>query len=384
MSLDWIGPALDDLDARNLRRRLRLLRGMPAAVITLDGREVVNFSSNDYLGLAGDRWVRSAAGLAAEKSGAGAGASRLIAGNLEIFERLERSLAERKGTEAALLFNSGYQANVGLISSLVGPEDAIFSDRLNHASIIDGCRLSRARLHVFEHNDVEHLDRLMASDSSRRRLIITESLFSMDGDLAPLPAIINVARERGAMLAIDDAHAGGLLGPDGAGGLAHFGLRPDAADAVVGTLGKAYGSAGAFVAGPAQLRDYLVNRARSFIFTTAPAPAAAGAALEALRIAAEEPWRRERALKLAGRLRAGLTRLGLRTTDSAAAIVPVILGSEADALAASARLFDRGFFVHPIRPPSVPPGTSRLRITVTAGHTERQVDELLNALRKKA
>jgi len=382
VSLDWLGPELAGIDAKNLRRRLRLVAGAQGPVIRLDGRDVVNFSSNDYLGLAGDRRLIAAAGLAAEKFGAGAGSSRLIAGNLEIFERLEAALARHKGCPAALLFNSGYHANLGVITSLVGPDDTIFSDRRNHASIIDGCRLSRARVQVFEHNDVEHLDRLLAVDRSRRRLAVTESLFSMDGDLAPLPAIAAVARERGAMLVIDDAHAGGLLGPRGEGGLRHFGLAPDAADAVVGTLGKAYGSAGAFVAGSAPLRDLLVNRARSFIFTTGPAPAAAGAALEALRVAADETWRRERALALADRLRAGLGALGLCLTASVAAIVPVVLGSESAALAASDRLLARGFFVSAIRPPTVPPGTSRLRITVTAGHTEEQVDGLVAAIRE--
>lgn len=383
MSLDWIRAELDAIAAAGRLRRLRRVAGAQGPVIPLEGRPVVNFSSNDYLGLAADPRLARAAALAAEQCGAGAGSSRLIAGNLAIFERLEAVLAAHKGYPAALLFNSGYHANLGLIQALVGPDDTVFSDRLNHASIIDGCRLSRARVMVFEHNDVEHLDRLLAADQSRRRLIVTESLFSMDGDVAPLPAIANVARERGAMLVVDDAHAGGLLGPGGAGGLDHFGLAADAVDAVVGTLGKAYGSAGAFVAGPAVLRDLLVNRARSFIFTTGPAPAAAGAALEALRVAADEPWRRERALQLADRLRAGLFGLGLTLTPSAAAIVPVILGSEAAAVLTSARLLDRGFYVCPIRPPTVPAGTSRLRITVTAGHTEGQVDELLDALKQE-
>ena len=380
MSLDWITDDLASIKAADQLRHLRTVAGPQGAVIRLNGREVVNFSSNDYLGLAADRRLIAAAALAAEKFGAGAGSSRLIAGNLSIFENLEAALADHKGRPAALLFNSGYAANLGVIPALVGPDDAIFSDRLNHASIIDGCRLARARVSVFEHNDVEHLDRLLAADRSRRRLIVTESLFSMDGDLAPLPAIAAVARERGAMLVIDDAHAGGLLGPHGEGGLAHFGLAPDTADAVVGTLGKAYGSAGAFVAGPESLRDLLINRARSFIFTTGPAPAAAGAALEALRVAAEEPWRRERALVLATRLRAGLAAIGLALTASAAAIVPVLLGSESAALAASARLLECGFFVQAIRPPTVPAGSSRLRVTVTAGHTERQVDDLVAAL----
>ena len=380
MSLDWIKAELAALDERRLRRFLRRVGSPPGPVIRLEGREVINFSSNDYLGLAADRRVIAAAALAAEKFGAGAGSSRLIAGNLALFEDLEAALAAHKGAPAALLFNSGYQANLGLLPALVGPDDTVFSDRLNHASIIDGCRLSRARVQVFEHNDLEHLDRLLAADRSRRRLIVTESLFSMDGDLAPLPDLVRLAAASGAMIAIDDAHAGGLLGPNGAGGLAHFGLPPDAADAVVGTLGKAFGSAGAFVAGSADLRALLCNRARSFIFTTAPAPAAAGAALEALRVAGEEPWRRERALALAARLRAGLSAMGYCLTASAAAIVPMILGSEAAALAASARLFDRGFLVSAIRPPTVPPGSSRLRITVTAGHTEEQVDDLISAL----
>jgi len=377
MSLDWIGRAMDELRRRGLMRETRALDTPQGAVIELCGREVINFSSNDYLGLAGDRRLRRAASAAAWRWGAGSGSSRLIAGNLAIVEKLEGALAEFMGTESALVFTSGYHANIGVIPALVGAGDMVLSDRMNHASIIDGCRLSGVDTLIYEHCDPESLkEKLSEASGAGRKLVVFESVFSMDGDLAPLPELIEVARTHGAMVMVDEAHALGVLGERGRGGLEHFGLQSSDVDVVMGTLGKSLGSSGAFVCGEKRLCDYLVNRARSFVFTTGPAPAAVGAALEALRIVRDEPWRRERALAHAERLRAALSAPG------AAAIIPVIIGDPDRTMRACESLLERGLFVQGIRPPTVPEGTSRLRVNVSAAHEDKQVDELIEGLKE--
>lgn len=383
MSMDWIAEQMARLGEAGLERSLRVLGTPQGPEICLDGTRLVNFCSNDYLGLASDPRVIRAAQTAAARWGAGAGASRLIAGNLGIFARLEDALARLKGAEACLLFTSGYHANLGVIPALVGKTDAVFSDRLNHASIIDGCRLSRTRISIYEHNDPGHLDRLLSECDSGRKLVVTETLFSMEGDIAPLDDIIETARRHRAMVMVDDAHATGVLGPDGSGALAHLSISPSRVDVVMGTLGKALGSSGAFVCGGGALVRHLVNRARTFIFTTGPAPAAAGAALEALRIASEEPWRRERVVSLSEKLRSFLEEKGIQNGSSPGSpIIPVVVGPAEAAMEACARMLALGVYVQGIRPPTVPEGGSRLRIAVSASHSDEHVDQLLDALEK--
>jgi 8-amino-7-oxononanoate synthase len=378
-ALGWIPGALAELDAKGLRRTIAPLASAQGPVVRLGGRDAVNLCSNDYLALANDPRVRRAAAEAAEREGAGSGAARLVAGDLPVHRALEERLARLKGAEAALLFSSGYHANCGVVPALVDREDAVFSDRLNHASIVDGCRLAFGEAHRYPHRDVGALDRLLARSRARRKLVVTDAVFSMDGDAAPLRELCDACERHGAMLYVDEAHATGVLGPRG-GGLAEALGVGDRVDARMGTLGKALGSFGAFVCGAGALRDWLVSRARTFVFTTALPPAACGAALAALELVEAEPGRRARLAALSARMKAGLERLGFPLPDVVAPIFPVVLGDERTALDASARLRERGFFVRAIRPPTVPPGTSRLRVTLTAGHDEGQVDAFLGAL----
>jgi 8-amino-7-oxononanoate synthase len=378
-ALGWIDAELAALDAKGLRRSLEPLASAQGPVVTVGGRPLVNLCSNDYLGLAADPRLRRAAAEAAEREGAGSGAARLVAGDLAVHGRLERALAEFEGSEAALLFGSGYHANAGVPAALVGRDDAVFSDVLNHASIVDGCLLSRAELVRYRHADVGELDALLAASRARRKLVVTDTVFGMDGDAAPLAEIAALCERHGAMLYVDEAHATGVLGPNGAGLADALGLR-DRVDVRMGTLGKALGSFGAHVAGERRLVELLVSRARTFIFTTALPPAACGAALAALEIVRTEPERRARVHALAARAKAGLARLGFELPRVVAPILPVLLGSEARAVAASRALRERGYFVRAIRPPTVPRGTSRLRVALTAGHTEAQVDGFLGAL----
>lgn len=378
-ALGWIDGELDALAARGLRRTLEPLASPQGPVVTAGGRRLVNLCSNDYLGLAADPRLRAAAAAAAEREGAGAGAARLVAGDLAVHGALERRLAELKGTEAALLFGSGWHANAGVPAALAGREDAIFSDALNHASIVDGCRLSRAEVVVYRHADAADLGERLARTRARRKLVITDSVFGMDGDAAPLREIADLCDRHGAMLYVDEAHAAGVLGPTGAGLAEALGVAARV-DVHMGTLGKALGSFGAYVAGSRRLVELLVSRARTFVFTTALPPPACGAALAALDVLRDEPARRERLRALASRMRAGLERLGFDVSRVVAPIFPVVLGSEARALAASRALLDRGFFVRAIRPPTVPAGTSRLRVALSAAHDEGQVDAFLGAL----
>jgi 8-amino-7-oxononanoate synthase len=378
-ALAWIDAELRALDDKGLRRVLEPLQGAQGPVIQVGGRALVNLCSNDYLGLASDPRLVAGAVEAAEREGAGAGAARLVAGDLPVHGVLERRLATFKHAEAALLFSSGYHANVGVPAALAEREDAIFSDRLNHASIIDGCRLSLAKTWRYPHRDVGALARLLRETKARRKLVVTDAVFGMDGDAAPLADLAELCEREGAMLYVDEAHASGVLGPTGAGWAEAEGVRPDV---IMGTLGKALGSFGAFVAGSARLCDWLTSRARTFIFTTALPPAACGAALAALDVVAAEPERRAHLAALAARMRDGLAALGFDMSRVVAPIFPVVLGDEALALEASRRMRERGFFVRAIRPPTVPAGTSRLRVTLTAGHTEAQVDAFLAALKE--
>ena len=357
--LAWLDAALADLDARGLRRQLR--HRSERAGASVDGR--VPFSSNDYLGLAGDERVAAAAAHAAARWGAGAGASRLITGGTDLHHSLERALAEWKGAEDAVVFSSGYLANVGTIAALVSAGDAVFSDELNHASIIDGCRLSGATVCVYPHRDADALRRALASTPANRRLVVTDGVFSMDGDAADLADLAAAARDHDAVLMVDDAHGCGVLGPDGRGTAAAQGCA-DQVSVSVGTLSKAFGSAGGYVTGSAALCEWLRNRARGFVFDTALAPPAAGAALAALSIARAETDRRERAVGLAKELAAALA-----VEPPAACVVPVLVGDTARAVELQQRLSAVGFDVVAIRPPTVPDGTARLRLTTTARHT---------------
>ncbi len=383
--LSWMA---DDLARRReqglLRSRRRLLSAQ-GPVVRVGGRELLNFSSNDYLNLADDRRLARAAAAAARRHGAGAGASPLVSGYSTPLRRLERDLAEWEGTEAALVFSSGYAANLALVSSLVARSDAVFSDELNHASLIDGCRLSRAAVHVYRHADLGRLESLLKAEGprARRRLIVSDSVFSMDGDLAPLVGLCELAERHDALLLLDEAHATGVLGATGRGLTELCGPRLpiDSRRLVkVGTLSKALGGQGGFVCGPRLLCDWLVNHARPYVFSTALAPPAAAAARRAVRIVRDEPERRRQLLATAELLRDRLRRLGYTTGDSRSQIVPLIVGEPAAAVALSRRLEERGLLVPAIRPPSVPEGTARLRISLTAGHSRDDVLRLVEAL----
>ncbi len=380
-ALDWIPAELEALERKGLRRSLTPIAGAQGPVVELGGRSFVNLCSNDYLGLAADPRLRHAAIEAVRREGAGSGAARLVVGDLELHHRLEERLARMKGTPAALLFGSGYHVNAGVPGALVGRGDAIFSDEWNHASIIDGCQLSRADVQRYWHKDVDELGKLLAASTARRKLVVTDAVFGMDGDAAPLREIVALCERHGAMLYLDEAHSTGVLGPSGAG-LAEAEGVSDRVDVLMGTLGKALGSFGAFVAGSRPLTDWLTSRCRTFIFTTALPPAACAAALAALDVLEGEPQRRERLDALAARMRAGLEAIGFPMKGVVAPIFPVILGEESRAVEASRRLRERGWFVRAIRPPTVPRGTSRLRVSLTAGHTPEQVDGFLGALRE--
>jgi 8-amino-7-oxononanoate synthase len=345
----------------------------------------VSFSSNDYLGLANHPALSAAAGAAAARDGFGASAARLVSGDLPAHRELESDLAQFLARQAALVFPTGYQTNIGVLTALAGPDDVIVSDALNHASIVDGCRLARARIAVYPHGDAGAAARLLGeAHGARRRLLVTESLFSMDGDFAPLPALAAAAEAHDAIWIVDEAHAVGVLGPAGRGLCAQARVEPDV---LIGTLGKALGAAGGFVAGTRLLRDFLVNRARTFIFTTALPPAVAGAARAALELAAgqEGDRRREVLRERIGWLAAHLRRLqpdGLPgpVPSGGSPILPLVLGAEARALAVSSGLADRGVFVPAIRPPTVPAGSARLRITLSAAHEEADLELLVQAL----
>ena len=380
-SLDWIEEELASLERRGLRRRVGVRTGPQAARITVDGRELVNFGSNDYLALAADPRVALAAAEAAREDGWGSGASPLISGHSARHERLQERLAEFEGTEAALLFSSGYAANTGTIAALAGPGDAVYGDRKNHASLWDGCRLSRADVRAYAHGDWRDLERLLArSERCRRRLIVTDSLFSMDGDLAPLAELADLAERHDAMLLVDEAHATGVFGPKGRGVAEHLGVEGRIA-VRVGTLSKALGCAGGFVAGSRTLIEWLVHRARSYVFSTALPGANAAGATVALEIVQQEPQRRHDLLSRAADLRSGLAEQGWDIGRSASQIIPVVVGEAERAVAMAGALRERGLLVPAIRPPTVPEGEACLRISLTYGHTVEMIERLVGTLR---
>ena len=367
------------LRAAGLERGLRPVDGAQDSTIVVGGQRVLSLCSNNYLGLANHPEVVEAAVAATRAVGVGAGASRLISGSMRLHHQLEERLAAFKRANACLLFTSGYHANLGVITALVGPRDAVFSDALNHASLIDGCRLSRAAVHVYPHVDMAALEEQLRAAPARRRLIVTDSIFSMDGDAAPLAAICDLAERHDAMVMVDEAHATGVLGARGAGLVDALGLH-ERVTVQMGTLGKALGTFGAYVAGSRALIDLLVNTARTAIFTTALPPAVAAAADAALTIVEREPERRAALRRNAAHLRAGLLALGFEVPGEADShILPVMVGDAESTMALSSALLDRGVFAHGIRPPTVPEGTARLRATVMATHSEAELDAALRA-----
>ena len=362
-----VSERLTELRAAGMYRRLRLVESPQGPRVTIDGTEVVLLCSNNYLGLADHPRVRQAAADAAERFGAGAGASRLISGNMSLHERLERRLADFTGYEAALLFGSGYLANVGTVSALVGRGQVVFSDELNHASLIDGCRISRAERFVYRHRDLEHLAWGLGRADGRAALIVTDSLFSMDGDVAPVGGLVELARRHGCRLLVDEAHAIGSLGPDGRGAVAEAGLSGEV-DVVVGTLGKTLGSYGAYVCATAEVVELLVNVARPFIFSTALPPPAVGAAIAALTMLDAQPGMVEHLRRNSATLREALIQQGLDPGRSRTQIIPVVVGDTDSTMALCERTLEGRVFAQAIRPPTVPPGTSRLRLSVMANH----------------
>ena len=375
--------ALAQLEAAQLRRaRVTVDHRVPTgrALTMADGRELVDFSSNDYLGLARHPALAAAMAKCAARTGAGSGASHLITGHGAEHDRLEEELAAFTRRERALLFSTGYMANLAVMTALAGRSERVLLDRLCHASLIDGARLSGATLVRYAHADALEAARLLDADAAHTALLATDGVFSMDGDLAPLPELTRCIRRRDLWLLVDDAHGLGVVGADGGGVLEHFGLGSDAVPILVGTLGKAFGSFGAFVAGSAELIEFLIQKARTYVYTTALPQPVAAATRAALTLVRTESWRRERLRTLVGRFRVAAHALGVPLANSMTPIQPVLLGSAAAALAAQRELASAGYWVVAIRPPSVPAGSARLRVTLSAAHTEAEIDGLAEQL----
>ncbi len=371
-----------ELEEKKLYRRMVTIDSTHDRWVKIQDRWVLLLCSNNYLGLANHPRVKKAVVEAINRYGFGSPASRLVAGNTVLHEELERRLAKFKQTECALLFSTGYMANIGVISAICNsPEDLIVSDKLNHASIIDGLLLSRAQFATFRHNDVEHLESILKRKKARRKLIVVDGVFSMDGDIAPLRNIADIAEKYDALLMVDDAHATGVIGETGRGSVEYWNLY-GRIDIQMGTLGKALGGFGAFVAVNYKLREYLINRVRPFIFTTSlPIPVVAGV-MEALNILEENPDLVKRLRSNVVKFVKGLQEIGLDVKDQKTAIIPIIVGDEERALKMSKLLFEEGVFVSAIRPPTVPKGTSRLRVTLMASHTDEDIDFAINAFKK--
>ncbi len=363
---------LAELRDEGLYRRMRLISGPQGPRVLLDGRPVLLLCSNNYLGLADHPRVREAAAGAAMRWGVGAGASRLVSGNMTIHRRLEERLAAFKGSPRCVLFGSGYLANAGIVAALARAGDVVFSDELNHASIVDGCRLAEARTFVYRHRDVEHLEWGLAEAGGRGSLIVTDGIFSMDGDVAPLPEIVELARRYDARVMVDEAHATGTFGPGGRGTVAAAGLEDDV-DVVVGTLGKSLGAYGAYACCDEAMARYLTNTARTLIFSTALPPPVAAAAMAALELLEDAPRLVERVQRNGEILRHALAGEGLDAGRSRTHIVALVIGGPEDAVKASRRALDRGIFAQAIRPPAVPAGSSRIRLAVMASHTKAEL-----------
>ena len=370
---------LQAFEEQHLLRSLRVIDSAPGAAVTIGGRSVILMASNDYLGLATHPALKQAAIEATERFGVGSGASRLISGTLPPHSELERTLADFKHTESALVFSSGYSANIGLIPALIDSTGLILADRLSHASLIDGSRLSGAEFRVFRHGDMRQLHDLLGRRSSRREtLIVTEGIFSMDGDAAPLVEMADLAERYGARLLVDDAHGTGVMGCDGRGTLEHYGVE-SRIPFHMGTLSKAFGTSGAYVVGPASLVHYLVNRARSMLFSTAPPPATVAAATAAIRVVRSEPQRLARLWENQRYFLGGLRKLKFQLTPTVSPIIPVVIGNAQTAEAFARRLLQLGVYAPAIRPPTVPKDTCRIRTTVTSEHTRTQLDLVLAA-----
>jgi glycine C-acetyltransferase len=384
-ALEYLKHELRQLEQQGLLLHPRTLEGPTGARCRFDGRDVINLASNNYLGLANHPRMNRAASEAALRLGAGSGAVRTIAGQMDLHRELERRFAAFKRADAALMFQSGFTANAGTVAAILGPDDVIVSDRLNHASIIDGARLSRAEIKVYEHRDAEHADRLLDETArpGRHQLLITDGVFSMDGDIAPLPELVEVAERRDAIMMVDDAHASGVLGTGGAGTVDHFGLH-GRVDVQVGTLSKAIGVLGGFIAGPPHLIEWLQNRGRPYLFSTSAPPAVVAACIEALDILRDEPERLEHLWANTASLKEGLHGLGFDTGASQTPITPVITGDETATQTFALRLFEEGVFCPAIVFPTVAKGKARVRTIVTADHTAEDLREALSVFERVA
>lgn len=372
---------LAQIRQQNLYRQRRLIDGPQQVLLHVNGRQLLNFCSNDYLGLANHPDVKTAFKQAVDEYGVGSGSAHLICGHSRAHHALEEELAAFTGRQRALLFSTGYMANLGIIAGLLGRGDTVLQDRLNHASLLDGGLLSRAHMQRYRHADMDDLQQRLAAGQGRR-LIVSDGVFSMDGDLAALPELAGLAQQYDAGLLIDDAHGFGVLGAQGGGIVEHFGLTADQVPILMGTLGKAFGTFGAFVAGSEDLIELLIQRARSYVFTTALPATVAEASRVSLRLLQTESWRREALQALIARFRQGAQQQGLQLMASFTAIQPIMIGDSQRAVAVSQALLEQGFLVSAIRPPTVPAGTARLRVTLSAGHQPQQVDALLDALGK--
>jgi len=374
------------LEAQHLRRQLRIVESPADTTITIEGRELISMASNNYLGLANHPAIKQAAIRAIEQWGVGAGSARLISGTMGPHRQLEEDLAQFKQVEAALTFGTGYTTNLGLIPSLIDQDGLILADRYCHASLIEACRLAKAKLRVFHHNDAEHLEKLLKKRGKPcPTLVVTEGVFSMDGDLAPLPELLRLCQSHDATLLIDDAHGTGVMGKNGRGTIEHFGLNPK--DILqMGTLSKALGTSGGYVAGGAFLKEYLINTSKAFIYTTAQPPAIAAAASAAIKITQNDPGRRRRLWAIRNDLHSELKALGFQFTDTQSPILPIIVKSPETALKMSQALYEAGIHVPAIRPPTVPKDSSRLRLTISSEHSNHQLEKVIKAfgiLKKK-
>ena len=382
--LGFLKEQLEELETAGTALHPRVLEDEQRARTRFDGRDVINLASNNYLGLAAHPRLKEAASRAAAELGAGSGAVRTIAGTMSLHRELERRFAAFKGAEAALMFQSGFTANAGTVAAILTKEDVIVSDQLNHASIIDGARLSKAEIKVFPHKDVEAADALLSETKAkgRRQLLITDGVFSMDGDIAPLPDLVEVAEKHDAIMMIDDAHASGVLGKGGKGTVSHFGLDPARIDIQVGTLSKAIGVMGGFIAGPEHLIQWLVNRGRPFLFSTSAPPAVTAACIAALDVMEQEPERIDRVWERTRFFKQGLHDIGFDTGSSETPITPVIAGDEVKAVELSALLWEEGVFTPAIVYPTVPKDRARVRTIVTADHSEEDLSEALDAFER--
>ena len=380
--LGWIEKDLAHIRDKKLFRALTELGTGQSPEITIDGKRYILLASNSYLGLSVDPRVVEAAGRALGKYGTGSGGSRLVSGSTDLHRELEERIASFKSADAAILFSSGYLANIGTISSLIGEGDMVYSDELNHASIIDGCRLSRADIRIYRHLDSGHLESQLSSDRNRKgkRLIVTDTVFSMDGDLARLPRLVELSESFGCMLMVDEAHATGVLGERGSGATEHFGVE-DEVPIVMGTLSKAIGSLGGYIAGSQELIDFIRNRVRSYIFDTSLPAASLAASIAAIDIIENEPGRREHLWRLIKMFKSGIGDIGLTVLPSDSAIVPVLVGGAGPALEFASALRENGVYTPAVRPPSVPEGMCRIRATLMAGHTEEHVEIALRAFK---